>query len=118
MQLMSEVCSHPDIRQIRNEWYNSKVHAILAENIAWCYINMNDSDGGYLKDMLILLEPDVFGDISDEVYEWVRKDQILMAYIIMGEFLSAQEYIQQIATADNVYYIQELQKKLERTGKP
>lgn len=118
MQLMSEVCSHPDIRQIRNEWYNSKVHAILAENIAWCYINMNDSDGGYLKDMLILLEPDVFGDISDEVYEWVRKDQILMAYIIMGEFLSAQEYIQQIATADNGYYIQELQKKLERTGKP
>ena len=85
------------------------------ENVAWCY--MNNRESAHLKSILSLLEPGIFEDISDKTYEWMRRNQILMSYIIMGEFFYVQEYLKQIATADNVEYIQELQKKLERTGK-
>lgn len=115
METISEISLNPGIRQVRNEWYNSKVHSILMENVAWCY--MNNRESAHLKSILSLLEPGIFEDISDKTYEWMRRNQILMSYIIMGEFFYVQEYLKQIATADNVEYIQELQKKLERTGK-
>ena len=62
--------------------------------------------------MLILLEPSLFENISDVAYEWLLKNQILMSYIIMGEYVNAREYMKQISTGDNESIITELLKGL------
>lgn len=112
IKALGEVCADCRVKQIRKENFNSKIRKIIATYTAWCYMNMNNDDGECLKNMLILLEPDIFESISNEAYEWMRKDQTLMSYIIMGEFIHAQEYIKQISIPDNEGYIQELQKRL------
>ena len=75
-------------------------------------MNMEAGDSVYLKDMLILLEPSLFENISDVAYEWLLKNQILMSYIIMGEYVNAREYMKQISTGDNESIITELLKGL------
>lgn len=100
------------MKKITGETYNSKVRAILVNYIAWCYMNMGNEDGEYIRNMMVLLEPSIYDSISDETYEWMRKDQILMSYIIMGEYLNAQTYLEQMKTADNEFYIKELEIRL------
>ena len=84
IKTISEVCANKDLQLLRKEAYNSKVRTILMGDIAWCYMNAGNSK--YLKNVLMLLEPDIFDSISNETYEWMRENQILMSYIIMGEF--------------------------------
>lgn len=112
MKTMSEICSDSRVRKIRGETHISKVRIIIATYTAWAYMNMTDEDNLYLKDMLILLEPDIFENISETTYEWLIRNQILMSYIIMGEFSQAKEYMEQISIPDNESYVQELQERL------
>lgn len=109
---VSEICADFRVRQIGRETYTSKVRTVLTPYIAWCYMNMEAGDSVYLKDMLILLEPSLFENISDAAYEWLLKNQILMSYIIMGEYVNAREYMKQISTGDNESIIAELLKGL------
>ena len=51
----------------------------------------------------------------DAAYQMLAAEGYLESRERSGFYV--QEYLKQIATADNVEYIQELQKKLERTGK-
>ena len=106
----SEVCANKDLQLLRKEAYNSKVRTILMGDIAWCYMNAGNSK--YLKNVLMLLEPDIFDSISNETYEWMRENQILMSYIIMGEFDNAKRYMEEITTGNNVDYIRELQQRM------
>lgn len=112
IKTISDICSEPKVKKITGETYNSKVRAILVNYIAWCYMNMGNEDGEYIRNMMVLLEPSIYDSISDETYEWMRKDQILMSYIIMGEYLNAQTYLEQMKTADNECYIKELEIRL------
>lgn len=112
MKTMSEICSDSRVKKIRRETHISKVRTIMSTYIAWAYMNATDDDNLYLKDMLILLDPDIFETISDTTYEWTRKDQMLMSYIIMGELTQAKNYLKQIMMPDNGSYVQELQERL------
>lgn len=112
MKAMSEICSDSRVRKIRRETHISKVRTIMSTYIAWAYMNATDDDNLYLKDMLMLLDPDIFETVSDTTYEWIRKNQILMSYIIMGEFSQAKEYMKQISIPDNQLYMQELLVRL------
>lgn len=110
IKTISEVCANKDLQLLRKEAYNSKVRTILMGDIAWCYMNAGNSK--YLKNVLMLLEPDIFDSISNETYEWMRENQILMSYIIMGEFDNAKRYMEEITTGNNVDYIRELQQRM------
>lgn len=98
------------IKQLREESCNSKVRTILSTYAAWYFMNMEGEQAKDLRDILILLEPDIFVNITDNTYEWMSQQQELMAYIIIGEFAGAREYVRQIITESNKNYISELMR--------
>ena len=89
------------------------MHAILSTYAAWYFMNMGEKQNKDLRDVFILLEPDIFVNITDDTYEWMSYQSELMAYILMGEYDGAQKYMVQIATENNKIPISELQKTLD-----
>lgn len=112
LQNLHRIYTDSKIKQIREESYNSKIHTILSTYVAWYFMNMEKSRNRDLKDMLILLEPNIFKNISDTTYDWMEQQQELMAYIIMGEYIGAKEYIEKNTTENNKIYVSDLLKWL------
>ena len=65
-----------------------------------------------LRDILILLEPDIFLNIMDDTYEWMSRQKELMAYIIVGEYAGIKEYVKKIMDEGNRNFISDLLKWL------
>ncbi len=110
LEIIHEIYIDPRIKQLREESCNSKVRTILSTYAAWYFMNMEGEQAKDLRDILILLEPDIFVNITDNTYEWMSQQQELMAYIIIGEFAGAREYVRQIITESNKNYISELMR--------
>ena len=100
------------VKEIRKENYNSKVRTILSTYAAWYFMNMGEKQNKDLRDVLILLEPDIFVNITDDTYEWMSRQKELMAYIIVGEYAGAREYVKKIMDESNTTYISDLLKWL------
>ena len=113
LRIIHEIYIDPRIKQFRKESYNSKVHAILSTYVAWYFMNMGEKQNKDLRDVLILLEPDIFANITDDTYEWMSRQKELMAYIIVGEYAGAREYVKKIMDESNITYIFDLLKWLE-----
>ena len=110
LEIIHEIYIDPRIKQLREESCNSKVRTILSTYAAWYFMNMEGEQAKDLRDILILLEPDIFVNITNNTYEWMSQQQELMAYIIIGEFAGAREYVRQIITESNKNYISELMR--------
>lgn len=113
LRIIHEIYIDPRIKQFRKESYNSKVHAILSTYAAWYFMNMGEKQNKDLRDVFILLEPDIFVNITDDTYEWMSRQKELMAYIIVGEYAGAREYVKKIMDDSNITYIFDLLKWLE-----
>lgn len=112
LELIHEIYTNARIRQLRKESYNSKVHTILSTYTAWYFVNMGDRNRTELREVLVLLDPEIFGNITEKTYEWMSQQPELMAYVIMGEYVGAQKYMVQNVTDNNKNHISELQKLL------
>lgn len=113
LKKIQEIYTDPRIQQFRKESDNSKVRKILSTYAAWYFVNMSDRNKMGLRDLLDLLEPEIFGRITEKTYEWMSYQSELMAYMLMGEYDGAQKYMVQIATENNKIPISELQKTLD-----
>ena len=75
-------------------------------------MNMGEAQYKDLRDILILLEPDIFLNIMDDTYEWMSRQKELMAYTIVGEYAGIKEYVKKIMDEENRKYISDLLKWL------
>lgn len=112
LKIIHEIYIDSRIKQFRKETYNSKVHTILSTYAAWYLLNMRESQHKDLRDILILLEPDIFLNIMDDTYEWMSRQKELMAYIIVGEYAEIKEYVKKIMDEGNRNFISDLLKWL------
>lgn len=112
LKIIHEIYIDSRIKQFRKETYNSKVHTILSTYAAWYLLNMRESQHKDLRDILILLEPDIFLNIMDDTYEWMSRQKELMAYIIVGEYAGIKEYVKKIMDEGNRNFISDLLKWL------
>ena len=112
LKKIQEIYTNPRIRQFRKESDNSKVSKILSTYAAWYFVNMSDCNKMDFRDLLDLLDPEIFGKITEKTYEWMGRQSELMAYMLMGEYDGAQKYMVHIATENNKIPISELQKTL------
>ena len=62
---------------------------------------MGDCDRIELREVLVLLDAKILGNITEKTYEWMSQQPELMAYVIMGEYVGAQKYMVQNVT-DNM----------------
>jgi len=112
LKIIHEIYIDSRIKQFRKETYNSKVRTILSTYAAWYLMNMGEAQYKDLRDILILLEPDIFLNIMDDTYEWMSRQKELMAYTIVGEYAGIKEYVKKIMDEENRKYISDLLKWL------
>lgn len=94
IEKMGQIFSDARVLKLRREYMPDNAWMILKTHIAWCYVNMQEEcENAFLK-MLIVLEPEIFSEITQEQYRFLLSEKILLSLIIMGEKEEVLQYLQ------------------------
>ena len=100
IESIANILSDSRIREIRRKYCDEDIRRILSTHIAWCYMNMENGCEYALWNMLVILEPELFSEITEEQYLVLISDKILLSLLILGEKKAAFQHMEKLYAED------------------
>lgn len=105
MELIEKVLSDERVMEIRREYWDEQIRKKISTHIAWCYMNMEKECENAFWKMLIVFEPELFSEITEEQFHFLMTEKMLLGLLILGEREEALQYLEKLhAECDSEEY--------------
>lgn len=86
IEQVQKIFTNVKVYEIRKEYISEQIRNVIIKHVAWCFTNLQDECQCYFRDILKIVEPDLWEKFSDVQYKYLLEHREVLALFILGEY--------------------------------